>query len=142
DPQHRLFLETAWEALEDAGYDAARFPGSIGVFGGAGSNQYVSRIHADRGLMKLLGRSQVLVGNELGFLASRVSYKIGLTGPSLSLRTACSTGLVALHLACQSLINREGDMALAGAVFADPGQGAGYRYMEGGFLSPDGHCRP
>ncbi|WP_405849678.1 SDR family NAD(P)-dependent oxidoreductase [Streptomyces sp. NBC_01518] len=142
DPQHRLFLETAWEALEDAGYDAERYDGSIGVFGGAGANQYVPRIYADQRLMKTLGRTQVLVGNELGFLASRVSYKLGLTGPSQSLRTACSTGLVALHTACRSLVDRECDMTLVGSVFVDPGQGSGYQYVEGGFLSPDGHCRP
>ena len=142
DPQHRLFLETAWEALEDAGYDVARCPGSVGVFAGAGANRYVPRIYADQRLMDSVGLTQVLVGNELGYLTSRVSYKLDLTGPSVAVRTACSTALVALDAACRSLLDGACDMALSGGVFVDPTQGSGYLYQEGSFRSADGHCRP
>ncbi|MES0838452.1 polyketide synthase, partial [Nocardiopsis tropica] len=142
DPQHRLFLETSWQALEDAGYDAARHDGAIGVFGGAGANRYLAHVHSHRRLVDTLGRTQVLVGNELGFLSTRVSYKLDLKGPSLSLRTACSTALVAVHTACRSLLDGECDMALSGGVHVDPGLNTGYVHQEGSFLSPDGHVRP
>ncbi|MDW4911597.1 polyketide synthase, partial [Streptomyces sp. ADMS] len=142
DPQHRLFLETAWEALEDAGYDAARFPGSIGVFGGSSTTAYLANIlsHLDQG--ERIREENYGLAFELAYLTSRVSHKLNLTGPSFPVQTACSTGLVALHVACQSLLNYECDMALAGAVAYKGRERTGYRYMEGGFLSPDGHCRP
>ncbi|MDN0197605.1 type I polyketide synthase [Streptomyces sp. S.PNR 29] len=142
DPQHRLFLETAWQALENAGYDSAQYDGSIGVFGGAGANRYVQHVYAQRDLAETVGLTQILLGNELGFLATRVSYKLDLKGPSVSLRTACSTSLVAVHTACRSLIAGDCDMALSGGVHVDPAQGAGYLHQEGSFLSPDGHVRP
>jgi len=142
DPQHRLFLETAWEALENSGYDAARYPGSIGVFGGAGTNRYVQHVYSHSQLVETVGLTQVLVGNELGFLSSRVSYKLDLQGPAISLRAACSTALVAAHTACRSLLARECDMALSGGVHVDPTPGAGYLYQDGSFVSPDGHVRP
>ncbi|MFJ1618469.1 polyketide synthase, partial [Streptomyces sp. NPDC088251] len=142
DPQHRLFLETAWQALGLAGYDSGQYEGSIGVFAGAGANRYLHHVHSHPDLVESLGRTQILLGNELGFLATRVSYKLDLKGPSISLRTACSTSLVAVHTACRSLLNHECDMALSGGVHVDPDHGAGYVHQGGSFLSPDGHVRP
>ncbi|MGV9882263.1 SDR family NAD(P)-dependent oxidoreductase [Streptomyces sp. NPDC003006] len=142
DPQHRVFLETAWQALEHSGYDPARFTGGIGVFAGAGSNGYLANVYSHPDVVESLGRTQVLLGNELGFLATRVSYKLDLRGPSISLRTACSTSLVAVHLACRSLRDRECDMAVTGGVFLNLEQERGYVHQDGSFVSPDGHCRP
>ncbi|MFI1337686.1 beta-ketoacyl synthase N-terminal-like domain-containing protein, partial [Streptomyces sp. NPDC020845] len=142
DPQHRLFLETAWEALEHAGCDAARYDGSIGVYAGAGANRYLPLIEQDPHLRDTVGLTQLLVANELGFLSTRVSYKLDLKGPSLSLRTACSTALVAVHSACLGLLNHECDMALSGAANVNAPHIAGYLHQEGSFLSPDGHVRP
>ncbi len=105
DPQHRLFLECAWQALEDAGYDPARFPGAIGVFGGAGSNGYARlNLLTNRELVRAVGGLQISIGNDKDYLATRVSYKLDLRGPSLTVQTACSTSLVAVHLACQALL--------------------------------------
>ena len=137
DPQHRLFLECAYEALEDAGYDAGRYEGAIGVFGGAGLSQYLFRYHGD---LRKLGL-QAVIANDKDFLATRVSYKLNLRGPSLVVQTACSTSLVAVHLACQSLLAGECDMALAGGVSIKLLDKSGYRFQDGGIMSPDGHCR-
>ncbi|MFI5726993.1 type I polyketide synthase [Streptomyces cyaneofuscatus] len=142
DPQHRVFLETAWEALEHSGYDPARIAGSVGVFAGAGTNNYIANLHSNPHVVETVGRTQVLLGNELGFLATRVSYKLDLRGPSVSLRTACSTSLVTVHLACRALRDRECNLALSGGVFLNLEQKQGYLHQEGSFLSPDGHCRP
>ncbi|WP_217211487.1 type I polyketide synthase [Streptomyces sp. AC550_RSS872] len=142
DPQHRVFLETAWQALEHSGYDPARFGGDIGVFAGAGSNGYLAHVYSHPEIVETTGGTQILLGNELGFLSTRVSYKLDLRGPSVSLRTACSTSLVAVHLACRSLRERECDMALSGGVFLNLEQERGYFHQEGSFVSPDGHCRP
>ncbi|AQS67069.1 type I polyketide synthase [Streptomyces pactum] len=142
DPQHRVFLETAWQALEHSGYDPARFDGDIGVFAGAGSNGYLAHVYSHSEIVETTGGTQILLGNELGFLSTRVSYKLDLRGPSVSLRTACSTSLVAVHLACRSLRERECDMALSGGVFLNLEQERGYFHQEGSFVSPDGHCRP
>jgi amino acid adenylation domain-containing protein len=143
DPQQRLFLECSWEALEDSGYDPRRYPGGIGVFGGAGVPRYwlqrVASLGSPRGSS---GDYRVIVGNGNDFLATRVAYKLGLRGPALSLQTACSTSLVAIHLACQSLLSRQCDMALAGGVSLFSLNPSGYPYEEGGILSPDGSCRP
>ncbi|MBD2592896.1 SDR family NAD(P)-dependent oxidoreductase [Nostoc spongiaeforme FACHB-130] len=140
DPQHRLFLECAWEALENAGYDSQRCESRIGVYAGASSNNYLSLdLNNERtGLASLFQRG---IGNDKDFLATRVSYKLNLTGPSLTVQTACSTSLVAISLACQSLLNYQCDMALAGGVSINILQKTGYLYQEGGVLSPDGHCR-
>ncbi|MFI1033999.1 SDR family NAD(P)-dependent oxidoreductase [Streptomyces sp. NPDC020951] len=142
DPQHRVFLETAWQALEHSGYDPARVGGDIGVFAGAGSNGYLAHVYSHPEIVETTGGTQILLGNELGFLSTRVSYKLDLRGPSVSLRTACSTSLVAVHLACRSLRERECDMALSGGVFLNLEQEQGYLHQEGSFVSPDGHCRP
>ena len=142
DPQQRLFLESAWEALEDAGYDAEKYAGSIGVYAGVGSNTYLLNLLSDGGsLVKAVGSYQTRIANSVDFLTTRVSYKLNLRGPSITVQTACSTSLVAVHLACQSLLNGECDMALSGGVSVATLQKRGYYYEEGGIASPDGHCR-
>ncbi|WP_327255542.1 SDR family NAD(P)-dependent oxidoreductase [Streptomyces sp. NBC_01244] len=142
DPQHRLFLETAWEALEHAGYDPAGCEGSVGVFGGASSSAYLTNVLANMDGGEEVRGENVGLGNELAFLASRVSYKLNLKGPSFSVQTACSSSLVALHNACQSLLDYECDLALSGGVSYKVPAGTGYSYVDGGFLSPDGRIRP
>src|SRR5258706_9336992 len=106
DPQHRIFLECAWEALESAGYDPARYTGAIGVFAGAGLNTY---LRSDQPFTGAVDEYQAAIGNHHDFLATRVSYKLNLTGPSMTIQSACSTSLVAVHLACQSLISGDSD---------------------------------
>ncbi|MFH1488095.1 MAG: amino acid adenylation domain-containing protein, partial [Pseudomonadota bacterium] len=143
DPQQRLFLEAAWTALEHAGCDPQRFPGPIGVFAGSNTNRYLLNCILPR-LSELSHKTDlysILLLNEKDFLPSRVSYKLNLRGPSISVQTACSTSLVAVHQACQSLINGECDMALAGGVGLMIPQKQGYLYKEGMILSPDGYCR-
>jgi acyl transferase domain-containing protein/acyl carrier protein len=142
DPQHRVFLQEAWHALEDAGHDPAQFPGSIGVFAGAGTSAYLENIFSNLDHGARIRGENVGLGFELGFLATRVSYKLDLRGPSMPVHTACSTSLVAVHNACQSLLDYECDMALAGAVAYKVRENTGYSFRDGGFLSPDGHVRP
>jgi acyl transferase domain-containing protein/acyl carrier protein len=142
DPQHRLFLECAWEALESAGYDPDKYQGRIGVYAGSSLSTYLlANLYLNREVVESAGVYQTLLGNDKDFLPTRVSYKLNLRGPSVAVQTACSTSLVAIHLACQSLLNGESDMALAGGVTISVPQKAGYFYQEGGILSPDGHCR-
>lgn len=144
DPQHRHFLEVSWEALEHAGYDPARFDGIIGVYGGSGHNAYLPyNILTNPELLHSVGFFLLRhTGNDKDFLTTRVSYLFDLRGPSVNVQTACSTSLVAIHLACQSLLSLECDMALAGGVTIELPHGQGYIYEEGEILSPDGHCRP
>ena len=143
DPQQRVFLETAWTALEHAGYDARNYAGRIGVFAGSILSVYLVRnLWPNRELVSGAGNFQIAVGNDPTFLATSTSYQLDLRGPSVSVGTACSTSLVAVHLACQSLLAYESDMALAGAVSVHLPLEGGYRYEDGGVLSPDGHCRP
>jgi phthiocerol/phenolphthiocerol synthesis type-I polyketide synthase E len=137
DPQQRIFLECAWEALEDAGYDPGRYPGLIGVYAGIDASTY-----AMTNLMTAEDRLQGLIGNDKDYLAMRVCFKLGLRGPGLTLQTACSTSLVAVQVACMALQGYQCDMALAGGVGVGFPQKSGYLYQEGGILSPDGHCRP
>jgi acyl transferase domain-containing protein/thioesterase domain-containing protein/acyl carrier protein len=143
DPQHRLFLECAWEALENAGWCVGQFDGRIGVYAGSGFNSYL--VHNLMTNQELLARSGLFLlkqtGNDKDVLATRISYQLNLTGPSLAVQTACSTSLVSIHLACQSLLNHECDMALAGGVTIEIPHGLGYLYREGEILSRDGHCR-
>ena len=140
DPQHRLILECAWEALESAGYDPAAYTGAIGVFAGAGPSTYLeSRMSLEQKLELLEGPLALVDG---GSLTARLSYKLDLRGPSIALQSACSTSLVAVHLACQSLLDYHCDMALAGGVSIFFPQPRGYLYREGLSLSPDGRCRP
>jgi acyl transferase domain-containing protein len=141
DPQQRVFLECAWEALEDAGHDPARFPGRIGTFAGCGISTYLLNLYASPAVIEAAGPYQVLLANDKDHLTQRVAYKLDLRGPALTIQTNCSTSLVAVHLACQSLLTHQCDMALAGGVTISLPQGAGYLYQEDGILSPDGHCR-
>jgi acyl transferase domain-containing protein len=141
DPQQRFFLECAWEALEDAGYDSDRYSGVIGVYAGASLSTYLLNIFANPEATRLMSRFQIMIGNDKDHLATRVSYKLNLKGPSLSVQTTCSTSLVAVHLACQSLLYGECDLALAGGVSIKVPQKTGYLHQEGGISSPDGHCR-
>ncbi len=148
DPQHRIFLECAWNALEDAGYDSTRYSGKIGVFGGQSLNTYLlANLCTNRDFItELVGEYQVggystVLGNDKDYLATRVSYKLNLQGPSLTIQSACSTSLVAVVKACQSLLLYECDMALAGGVSITFPQKRGYLYQEGGMVSADGRCR-
>ncbi|QGG95979.1 type I polyketide synthase [Actinomarinicola tropica] len=143
DPQHRHFLECAWEALESAAVDPSRFDGAIGVFAGSGMNTYlVHCLLANPQLVDELGWFLLRhTGNDKDFLSTLVSYKLDLRGPSINVQTACSTSLVAVHLAVQSLLGMECDLALAGGVTIEVPHGVGYRYHEGEILSPTGRCR-
>ena len=142
DPQHRLFLEHAWEALEDAGYAAGEHKRRTGVYAGESINSYLlSNLYPNRKLIESAGGFQVVINNDRDYLATQIAYKLNLTGPALSVQTACSTSLVAVHLACQGLLNHECDMALAGGVSVGVPHGQGAFYQEGGIISPDGHCR-
>ncbi|MFE9409896.1 beta-ketoacyl synthase N-terminal-like domain-containing protein [Streptomyces sp. NPDC006704] len=143
DPQHRLLLETAWQALERAGYPARTFEGRTGVFAGTSGAGYLrERIASGGARSRISDDIQVAIGNDPGMLALRVSYKLGLTGPSFTVQSACSSSLVTVHLAVQSLLSRECDLALAGGVAVRAFEPRGYRYEEGAILSTDGHCRP
>jgi len=141
DPQQRLFLESAWEALENAGYDGESYKEPVGVFAGARTNTYLYNLYSNREIVDAIGAFEVGLGNDLAFLSTRVSYKLNLRGPSYSIHTACSTSLVAIHLACQSLLIDECRMALAGGVAVNVPHKTGYTYQHGGIVSPDGHCR-
>ncbi len=142
DPQHRLFLECAWTALEHAGYDAERYKGRIGVFGGESMNTYLlNNVFSHMRMVASVDSLQASIGNDKDSLTTEVAYKLNLTGPSLTIQTASSTSLVAVHVACQNLLNYECDMGLAGGVSIHFPEKAGYLYHEGGATSPDGHCR-
>jgi phthiocerol/phenolphthiocerol synthesis type-I polyketide synthase C len=143
DPQQRLFLECAWEALEDAGHDPAGDVGATGVFAGTSMSTYLLYLVRPTGPSATPSADlQLLLGNDKDYLATQVAYKFGLRGPALSVQTACSTSLVAVHLACQSLLGHECDLALAGGVTVRLPAGTGYLYEKRGVQSPDGHCRP
>ncbi len=149
DPQHRVFLECCWQALEDAGYDPQAYAGAIGVVAGCGLPTYFLRnVCADRRFIEEftdsypLGGYSTMLGVLSDTLATRVSYKLNLRGPSFTLQTACSTSLVAVSQACQSLLSYQCDMMLAGGVAITFPQKRGYLYQEGGMGSADGYCRP
>ncbi len=143
DPQHRIFLECAWEASENAGYHPDSYQRLIGVYAGTSLSTYLLynllrhpvSADVDNGL-------EIMIGNDKDFLSTRVSYELNLRGPSLDVQTGCSTSLVAVHLACQSLLNYQCDMALAGGVSIQVPQRTGYYRQSGSVYSPDGHCRP
>lgn len=148
DPQQRLFLEVCWEAIEDAGYDPTRADAAIGVYGGCSVPTYLlSRLCRQPGFIDRftedyqVGSFQELIGNGSDFFATRVSYKLDLRGPALTVQSACSTSLVAVAHACQSLMTGQCDMALAGGASISFPQKRGTHYLEGGMTSPDGHCR-
>jgi len=143
DPQQRIFLECAWEALETASYDPARFPRQVGVFAGVGMNSYLfTHLLANPEALEAAGGYAATLANDKDFLASRVSYKLGLRGPSVTVQTACSTSLVAIHMACRALQSGDCDLALAGGVTVRLPQKTGYLYQPSMILSPDGLCRP
>jgi len=153
DPQHRLFLEVCWEAFEDAGYDPTAYPGVVGVYAGASMNTYLlNNVMPHRASLDALddldvttldsmGGFQLMVAADKDYLTTRVSYKLNLRGTSVNVQTACSTGLVAVHMACQSLLAGEADMFLAGGSSVQVPQRAGHLYQGGMIVSPDGHCR-
>jgi len=143
DPQQRVFLECAWEALENAGYGGECSNRSIGVYAGASMNTYLlQNLLPNRGILEAIGPYQIMLGAEKDFLATRVSYKLNLKGPAITIQTACSTSLTAVQIACQSLLHHQCDVALAGGVSVTYPARSGYLYIEGMILSPDGHCRP
>jgi amino acid adenylation domain-containing protein len=148
DPQHRVFLECAWEALESAGYDPETYPGSIGVYAGVSLNTYLlANLCADRQFVDELVNAyqvsgfQTILGNDKDYLTTRVAYKLNLKGPAVTIQSACSTSLVAVCHAVQSLLSYQSDMVLAGGVSITFPQKRGYLYQEGGMVSPDGRCR-
>jgi phthiocerol/phenolphthiocerol synthesis type-I polyketide synthase E len=149
DPQHRLFLQCAWQALEDAGCDPAAFDGSIGVYGTSSASGYLMyNLLSHRNLSTIMGQGanidliSLSFQNDKDFLATRVSHQFDLRGPSIAVQTACSSSLVAVHLACQSLLNGECDIALAGGVSIRIPHDVGYWYEPGSIVSAVGHCRP
>ena len=149
DPQFRVFLESCWQALEDAGCDPSRAPGPVGVFGGASMSTYfLNNVLTDRGCIEdfvstyQLGDYQQFMGALGDTLATRVAFRLGLKGPAMTVATACSTSLVAVAQACQSLEAFQCDLALAGGVSITFPQERGYLYQVGGMVSRDGHCRP
>ncbi|MCD9188127.1 MAG: acyltransferase domain-containing protein [Pyrinomonadaceae bacterium] len=141
DPQHRLFLTCCWEAIESAGYNPKKYPGRIGVFAGAGFNTYLFNLFSNPAAVNSLGYFQTMMMNGADHLTSVVSYKFNLTGPAVTVQTACSTSLVATHIGCQSLLQGESDMVLVGGASITIPQKVGYLFHEGGINSPDGHCR-
>src|SRR6266568_3584401 len=142
DPQHRLFIETAWNAIESAGYNPETYKGSIGLYAGSGLSTYLlNNLYSNAEVMDSAGIMQVVLGNDKDSLTTRVAYLLNLTGPCFSVQTYCSTSLVAVSIACSSLLNGDCDMALAGGVLVSVPQKAGYYYQEGGIASPDARCR-
>lgn len=149
DPQQRLFLQTAWHAFEDSGYDPAGFDGLVGVFASSTASGYLmDNLMSHRDVRKLVGEGitvemfNLVLLNDKDYLATRTSHELNLRGPSLSVQTACSSSLVAVHLACQSLQTGECDMALAGASAIRIPHRVGYTFEPGAMVSPSGHCRP
>ncbi|MBG89682.1 MAG: polyketide synthase, partial [Verrucomicrobiales bacterium] len=141
DPQHRVFLECAWTALENAGYDPSQYDGRIGVYAGAALNSYLVNLHNDRKTRESVNQVQAVVSNVMGLMPTRVSYHLDLKGPSCGVQTGCSTSLVAIHNACRSLLDGDCDMALAGGVTIGQATPEGYLFEEAGIASPDGLCR-
>jgi len=141
NPQQRVFLECAWEALERAGYASGTVRGRVGVFASEGHNRYLLDVLSRPALVRAVGEHQVMLSNTAS-VATLASYKLDLEGPSMSVQTACSSSLVAVHLACRSLLDGESDLALAGGVRIDVPQVRGYHYQPGGILSPTGECTP
>jgi acyl transferase domain-containing protein len=141
DPAHRIFLECAWEALEVAGYPTTGRDVLVGVYAGAGASSHLTRLARHPSVRKLVGPTQISIGNEKDHLTTKVAYKLGLRGPAVTIQTTCSTSLVAVCQAAQALLTYQCDIALAGGVTVVTPQKAGYFYRQGGILSPDGHCR-
>ncbi|HEY3919587.1 MAG TPA: beta-ketoacyl synthase N-terminal-like domain-containing protein [Stellaceae bacterium] len=143
DPQHRIFLECAWEALEDAACDPRCVSGRVGLFAGTGMNMYLLRsLPAMTARARDIGEFALIFGNDKDFVATRAAYKLDLRGPAVALGTACSTSLVAVQMACQSLLTYQCDVALAGAATIQLPQEIGHLHQDGSILSKSGHCRP
>jgi phthiocerol/phenolphthiocerol synthesis type-I polyketide synthase E len=149
DPQHRLFLQCVWHALEDAGYDPTEIEGSVGVYGTSSASGYLLHnlmshhdVHAIIGQGATFEMVSLSLQNDKDHLATRVAHQFNLRGPALSVQTACSSSLVAVHLACQSILDGECDMALAGGASIRVPHRVGYWYEPGSMVSPTGHCRP
>ena len=135
DPQQRIFMEIAWESLEDAGYYPEAFDGLIGIYAGMNNNTYyLSNVLQRPDAISRVGEFQTMLANEKDFLTTRISYKLNLTGPSVNIFTACSTSLVAVCLAADSLLSFQCDMALAGGISIIIPQNSGYLYQEGNML--------
>ncbi|MCP4653880.1 MAG: amino acid adenylation domain-containing protein [bacterium] len=142
DPQHRIFLECAWEALEHAGYDVARHGGRVGVFAGQSMNTYwLNNLYDHIDLVASVDSLEAAIGNDKDSLTTEVSYRLNLKGPSVNIQSSSSTSLTAVHYACQSLLNHECEMAISGGSSIHLPERSGYLYHEGGTTSPDGHCR-
>jgi amino acid adenylation domain-containing protein len=142
DPQHRVFLECAWEALELAGYDGERYPGRIGVYAGQSMNTYwLKNLYYHIDLVASTDSLAAAIGNDKDSLTTEVSYRMNLRGPSVLVQSSSSTGLTAIHYACMALINHECDMTITGGSSIHIPEKAGYFYEEGGTTDPDGHCR-
>jgi phthiocerol/phenolphthiocerol synthesis type-I polyketide synthase E len=142
DPQHRLLMECAWEALEGAGYDPDRYNGNIGVYAGAGKPNYLWQILTTRpDLVEPVGIEQLWISNGPDFLSTRISYKLNLKGPSVTIQTGCSTSLVAIHMAYEHVLSGQCDLALAGGVSVGNFSKKGYLHKDGYIFSRDGHCR-
>lgn len=142
DPQQRIFLEVAWEAIENAGYSPDKYDGLIGVFAGMGNNTYYpNNVFHNKEAINRVGAFQTMTGNEKDYIATRVAFEFNTKGPGLSIHTACSTSLTAVTLAYESLLNKECDMALAGGIAITVPINSGHIYNEGGMFSKDGHTR-
>ena len=143
DPQQRIFLETAWSTLENAGYSTEAYPGSIGIFAGSGGVVTSYLLQCLDSFPEIRGKTGGFqhLGNDKDFLTTRASYKLNLRGPSVAVQSACSTSLVSLHMACQSVLSGECDMAMAGGISVRIPQQTGYLRQEGDIYSKDGHCR-
>ncbi|MBN2003124.1 MAG: KR domain-containing protein [Anaerolineae bacterium] len=142
DPQHRLFLECAWEALEEAGYDSEQYAGRVGVFASAGLSGYLlHNIMANAVMRRTTTSFQMLLSNDKDFVATKVSFKMNLRGPSMAVASLCSSSLVAVDLACRSLLTYQSDMALAGGVSLQVSRRDPFFYQEGGIGDSSGHCR-
>jgi len=142
DPQQRVYLESAWHALEDAGYGRSSGRGLTGVWAGSAMNSYLLRNLLNNNDKLSASEYQIMILNDKDYLATRAAFKLDLQGPATTVQSACSTSLVAVHMASQALINGECDMALAGGVCVRVPFINGYHYQEGMILSPDGHCKP
>ena len=153
DPQHRVFLETSWEAFEDAGYNPLTFGGRVGVYASTLLNTYlVNNLYANQDYVQRelggrllrvesMGGFNLMINNDKDYLPTRVAYKLNLKGPAINVQTACSSTLVAVHVACESIQQGDCDMALAGGVSVSVPQKAGHLFTEGMINCPDGHCR-
>ncbi|MFD0392831.1 beta-ketoacyl synthase N-terminal-like domain-containing protein [Streptomyces nogalater] len=143
DPQQRIFAECVWHALEDTGHDPSRFDGSVGVYAGCFANKYLPlNLLANARFRGSLSAFSARPYNDKDFLATRAAYLCDLRGPAMTVQSACSTSLVAIHLACQALLGHECDMALAGGVALPVPLIGGYPVVAGGIFARDGHCRP